>query len=317
VADPADTSREAARRDLGLDGRSSHADFRAALSDARVDAVVVATPTALHEEMCVAAAEAGKHILCEKPLAMNAEECAHIIHATAKAGVKLQVGFMRRYDPSFVAAKERIDAGDVGDVVLVRSLTHGPSTPKPWMYDLRKSNGPLAEVNSHDIDTLRWFTGSEFAEVYAIAGNFRSPEARRDYPDFYDNVVLVASFGNGMQGCIGGAQGVRYGYDSRCEILGTRGIVLVGRQEAHSVVSCTVSGATWPFVRSWQDLFTEAYAAEDADFIQCILEDREPRVTGKDGLEAVRVVNAGNRSIGERRPVRLESDGTGANAYLE
>ena len=107
------------------------------------------------------------------------------------------------------------------------SNTRGPSIPKPWMYDIKKSNGPLAEVNSHDIDTMRWFTGSEFQTLYAVGGNYRCPDARTEFPDFYDNVVLAASFANGMQGILDGAQGVGYAYDAKVEVLGTKGLSLI------------------------------------------------------------------------------------------
>jgi len=305
VVEPVAEARQAACEELGI--KRAYACYREALDDADVDAVVVATPTQYHREIVVAAADAGKHILCEKPMAMNAEECDEMIAAAGRVNVKLQIGFMRRFDASFGNAKERIDAGDIGKVVLVKSLTHGPTTPKPWMYDIRKSNGPLAEVNSHDIDTLRWFTGSEFEEVYAIGGNYRSPEAREQYPDFYDNVILNARFRNGMQGSISGAQGVEYGYDSRCEILGERGLICVGSLAGNTVVSHTAEGMTTPVVQSWRDLFLDAYRAEDEDFIRCIHEDRQPRAGGSDGKAAVMVVNAGNRSIVERRPVKLET----------
>jgi myo-inositol 2-dehydrogenase/D-chiro-inositol 1-dehydrogenase/scyllo-inositol 2-dehydrogenase (NAD+) len=173
------------------------------------------------------------------------------------------------------------------------------------MYDLKKSNGPLAEVNSHDIDTLRWFTGSEFKTVYALGSNYRCQEAREAFPDFYDNVCLCASFESGMQGFIGGAQGVKYGYDARVEVLGTEGILFIGRLNETSVVSCTRNGIVTPVVKSWVDLFLGAYRAEDEDFVRCILEDRLPSVTGLDGLRAVEVVNAGNESIRTGEVVRL------------
>ena len=180
LSDPDEVGLQAACAETGVS--ASYADWRQLLTLASVQAVVVATPTAFHHEIVVAAAETGKHILCEKPMAMTADECDAMIAAADSAKVKLQIGFMRRFDQSFLAAKQRIDAGEIGAVVQVKSLTHGPTTPKAWMYDLQKSNGPLAEVNSHDIDTLRWFTGSEFTEVYAIGGNFRSPQAARLHP---------------------------------------------------------------------------------------------------------------------------------------
>lgn len=271
-----------------------------------IDAIVVATPTDLHKEIVVAAAQSGKHILCEKPMALNSEECDLMIEAVEKNRVKLQIGFMRRYDRSFLEAKERIARGEIGDVVLVKSLTHGPSIPKAWQYDVARSNGPLAEVNSHDIDILRWFAESEFKTVYAIGGNYRCPDARQDYPDFYDNVVLTASFENGKQGLIGGAVAVRYGYDTRVEILGTDGILFIGSLDASSVVSCNPrQGSVKAIVPSWRDLFMEAYWAEDKDFVRCILDDKPPKATGSDGKKAVEVVNAGNRSIMEKRPIEL------------
>jgi predicted dehydrogenase len=290
-----------------LEVETGYADYRQALADPAVDAVVVVTPTSLHREVVLAAAKAGKHVLCEKPMAMDVRECDDMIGACDRAKVKLQLAFMRRYDESFRAAKERVDAGEIGDVVLVKSLTHGPSVPQEWMYDIAKSNGPLAEVNSHDIDAARWFTGSEIAEVYAIGGNYRCPQARARHPDFYDNVAMVCRFADGRQGFIDGAVSVGYGYDARMEIVGTRGVLFVGRTEQDSVVGCsTERGMVRPFVKSWRTLFSEAYLAEDQDFVDCILDGREPRVRGVDGRMAVAVVNAGNRSIVERRPVKVE-----------
>jgi myo-inositol 2-dehydrogenase/D-chiro-inositol 1-dehydrogenase/scyllo-inositol 2-dehydrogenase (NAD+) len=271
-----------------------------------IDAIVVATPTDSHKEIVVAAAQSGRHILCEKPMALNSEECELMIKGVEKFRVKLQIGFMRRYDRSFLEAKERIERGEIGEVVLVKSLTHGPSIPKAWQYDVARSNGPLAEVNSHDIDILRWFADSEFKTVYAIGGNYRCPEARQDYPDFYDNVVLTASFENGKQGLIGGAVAVRYGYDARVEILGTGGILFIGSLDASSVVSCNPrQGSVKAIVPSWRSLFMEAYLAEDKDFVRCILDNKSPKATGLDGKKAVEVVNAGNRSILEKRPIEL------------
>lgn len=304
VVDPFEDVAAIAQQDFEIPGR--YLSYKDALLDKDVDAVVAVSPTVYHKEIVVAAAQAGKHILCEKPMAMNVAECEAMIRAAEENRVKLQIGFMRRYDAGFVDAKERIDRGDIGDVVLVKSLTHGPSVPQRWQYDIDKGNGPLAEVNSHDIDTLRWFTGSEFSEVYAIAGNYRCPEARNEFPDFYDNVVMNARFANGMQGVIDGAVSVKYGYDARVEVLGTRGILFVGQLNQNSVVTCSKGkGMVTPIIASWNNLFEDAYLREDTDFVQCIKEDREPAVTGVDGMMAVKVVNAGNVSIKSRRPVGL------------
>jgi myo-inositol 2-dehydrogenase/D-chiro-inositol 1-dehydrogenase/scyllo-inositol 2-dehydrogenase (NAD+) len=307
LVDPVAGARQAACAELQLERASD--DYRDALRDGAVDAVVVATPSASHCEIVVAAAQAGKHVLCEKPMAMHAAECDRMLAATGQAGTTLQIGFMRRFDAGFVAAKQRVDAGEIGRVVSVKSLTHGPTIPKPWMYDIGTSNGPLSEVNSHDIDTVRWLSGSEFDEVYAIAGNYRSPEARERFPDFYDNVILTARLANGTQGCVCGAQGVLYGYDARCEILGERGLITVGSLAANTVATHTAGGSTSAIVSSWQQLFLDAYRAEDEDFVRCVREIRAPRASGQDGKAAVMVVNAGNRSIAQRRPVLVSEVG--------
>jgi myo-inositol 2-dehydrogenase/D-chiro-inositol 1-dehydrogenase/scyllo-inositol 2-dehydrogenase (NAD+) len=305
VTDPVAEARESAGRELG--GATAHPDFQTLLDDPAVRAVVIAAPTALHREIAVAAARAGKHIFCEKPMAMNSDECRAMIDAADQAGVVLQIGFMRRFDASFLAARARVDAGEIGDVVLVRSCTHGPTYPKPWMFDLKQSNGPLAEVCSHDIDTLRWFTGGEITEVYALAANYRTPEARAEYPDFYDQVLLSARFDTGAHGSITGAQGVQYAYDSRVEIVGTHGLVTIGTLQAGTTVVCTRDKELrQPSVVSWTSLYRDAYLAEDIEFIAAINEGRPARVSGHDGLAAVAVVNAGNESIARRQPVMVE-----------
>ena len=304
ISDPVAAARTAAQQELG--NVRDYPDFGALLDDSHVQAIVIAAPTALHREVAVAAAERGKHVFCEKPMGMNVTECDEMIAAAAKSGVVLQIGFMRRFDASFCTARERAQAGEIGEIVLVKSCTHGPTYPKPWMFDLAQSNGPLAEVCSHDIDSVRWFTGSEFADVYAIAGNYRTPEARASHPDFYDQVLLTARLTNGSQGCITGAQGVQYAYDSRVEIVGTHGLITIGNLDAGTVVVCTRDKQLRrPSVVSWTNLYREAYLAEDIEFVAAIREGRPALATGLDGRAAVAVVNAGNRSILERHAVSL------------
>jgi len=289
-----------------LDVKKIYTDYNDLINDENIDAIVIATPTVLHRDIAVKAANMGKHIFCEKPMAMDPEECEDMIAAARRNKVNLQIGFMRRFDRSFKEAKQRILNGEIGDLVSVKSLTHGPSSPQPWQYDIAKSNGPLAEVNSHDIDTLRWYTESEFKELYAIAGNYRCPQVKTEFPDFYDNVLLTATFTNGIQGLIDGAVFVQYGYDSRVEILGTKGVIFVGGLESNSVVTCNVqNGMNRNIINSWRDLFKDAYLNEDIEFIQSILESREPLATGMDGKKAVEVVNAGNQSILLKKPIQL------------
>ena len=142
VCDAFEEAAAAAAKELGTNRHET--DYKKVLSDESIDAVVIATPTKYHCEIAVAAAKAGKHILCEKPMAMTVEECDLMYKTAKECGVVLQIGFMRRFDASFIAAKKMVDEGKIGDVVMVRSNTRGPSIPKPWMYDISKSNGPLA-----------------------------------------------------------------------------------------------------------------------------------------------------------------------------
>ena len=306
LVDPVAEARSSAMAELGLD--KGYADYRQALEDPEVGAVVVVTPTVYHRDIVVAAAAAGKHVFCEKPMAMDAGECSAMIAACDKAGVKLQIGFMRRYAKDFQAAKAAIEQGRIGEPVLVKSLTRGPSVPQPWMYDIAKSNGPLAEVNSHDIDCVRWFAGDDISEIYAVAGNYRCPEAREKFPDFYDTVAMTLRFSKGAKGMIDGAVSVGYGYDARVEILGTKGVLFVGSLESSSLVVCSAEGAhelATPAVPSWRNLFLDAYREEDLAFVRAVREDLATMPSGRDGLKAVEAVVAGNRSITSGVPVKL------------
>ena len=307
MIDPVADAAQAACNELGIS--THYCGYEQALENREIDAYVIVSPTKYHKDAAVAVALAGKHVLCEKPMAMTVEECDEMIAAADKGGVVLQIGFMRRFDQSFMRAKEIVESGAIGDVVMVRSNTRSPGIPQPWMYDIQKSNGPLAEVNSHDIDTLRWFTGSEFSSVYVIGGNYRCPEVKAEFPDFYDNVIMAASFKNGMQGMIDGAQGVGYAYDARVEVLGTRGCVSIGRLEGDCVLTCSAENGlgNYPLVNSWRQLFKDAYLQEDISFIEAIMRGYPPKVTGHDGKMAVKVVDAGNRSITEKRIICLDN----------
>lgn len=304
VVDAVEETAKAAADELG--GIPFFTDYRSILKNDEIGAVVVVAPTNLHRQIVVECANAGKHIFCEKPMAMNEEECEEMIRACEMNGVKLQIGFMRRHDESFIRAKEMLDAGAIGDIVMIRSCTRGPSKPRPWMFDIKKSNGILAELNSHDIDCVRWLANSEFKTVFATGGNFRNREIAEEYPDYYDNMVMNGVMENGIQYSIDGAAYVQYGYDAKVEIVGTKGVLQVGRTDAQFLKCTTVeNGTSTPFITSWMTLFKEAYLEEDIQFIHCILDDAEPKVTGMDGKMAVRVVETGNESISQKKLIEL------------
>ena len=302
--DAVEAAAKAAAEEMGI--TKYYTDYHEILNDPEVDAVVVVAPTDLHKQIVIDCAAAGKHIFCEKPMAMTVEECDEMIEACDKAGVKLQIGFMRRFDASFREAKRLVESGAIGDLVQIHSNTRGPSKPRPWMYDIKMSNGILAEVNSHDIDAVRWIADSDIESVYAVAGNFRNPEAKEQYPDYYDSVLMNGTLKNGVHFCIDGAAYVQYGYDSKMEIIGTKGKINVGRSDKEFVHCTTVEGGTTtPFINSWMTLFIDAYLAEDTSFVNAVLNDTPVEVSGVDGRMAVATVEAGNCSITEKKIVTV------------
>ena len=308
IVSVADANIEAARSAAEIAGISEYeTDYRKAIQAPGVNAVVVVSPTNLHKEIVLECARRGLHVFCEKPMGMNIKECLEMMEACQKAHVKLQIGFMRRFDRSYQAAKEAVDAGEIGDVVLIQAHTRGPSKPQPWMYDLKASNGILAEISSHDIDLVRWFSGSEVSSLYAVGGNFRNPEAKENYPDYYDNVAVTGTLENGVQFLLDRAAYCQYGYDNRLEVVGTKGVIRVARESERfiSVIKPEVGAAT-PFTKSWRTLFKEAYLEEDRAFVDSILHGGRSVPDGMDGLMAVKVARMGNISIREKRIVTAE-----------
>lgn len=305
IVDAVEESAINAAKELGVERYDT--DYHRILGDPEIDAVLIVAPTNLHKQIVVDCANAKKHIFCEKPMAMNTEECDEMIEACRRNGVKLQIGFMRRFDSNFQEAKRLLESGAIGKLVQIHSHTRGPSKPKPWMYDLKKSNGILAEVNSHDIDSIRWMTGSDIHQLYALAGNYRNPEVKEEYPDYYDSVLMTGTTKNGIHFSIDGAAYIKYGYDSAVELIGTEGKIEAGRSEKDFVRCTTVEGGTaTPFISSWMTLFTDAYLKEDNSFVSAVLDDRPVEVAGYDGRMAVAVVEAGNRSIAEKQIVEVK-----------
>lgn len=291
--------------EYGIDDRYTALDE--ALDKSEFDAVVITTPTPTHKRLAVMAAERGKHVFLEKPMAMDLGECDTIIEACEKNSVHLQLGFMRRFDPDFALANERVRSGEIGEPMMVKSLTHGPGLPPPWARDLKTSNGNLAEVNSHDLDATRWFMDSNPARIYLEVANFKGAERGVDNENFYDTMILNLKFESGGVGSISGVCPCDYGYDSRMEIIGKKGIMFVGELKGNAL---TVgidrdTGLVTPIFSRWPDRFFLAYIHEIEHFIESIQNDTQPKVSGQDGRWAVAGVLAGTKSFLEERPVFL------------
>jgi scyllo-inositol 2-dehydrogenase (NAD+) len=274
------------------------------------DAVVISTPTFTHRDLAVRAARAGKHVFCEKPMALTVTECDEMIEAAEAAGVALQIGFMRRFQPEFVEARRRIEAGDMGQPMVIKSLTRGPGLPPPWAWDLERSNGMLAEVNSHDFDCVRWLAGSEIERVYAEVAHHKGADRGVDAEDFYDNAVVALRFESGAIGTIDGTCPADYGYDARVEVVCSEGLLVVGDMRGQPIVEARDRdvGTITPLYRTWPERFREAYRAEMRSFVDCALAGAAPAATGADGRAAVAAVRAANRSWQEGRPVAVAEE---------
>lgn len=308
ICDPDAATLQAAKQELGE--TKAFADYREALADDSVHAAVIVTPTFLHRDIAVATAERGKHIFLEKPMAVTAAECDAINAAVAKAGVRLQLGFMRRFDDGFMRAREILASGDMGRVMIIKSTGRGPGGPGPWMWDLKKSNGIVAEVNSHDIDSVLWMTGDRIVRLYAEAHNFKMPEVKEKFPDFYDNVVVSMRLWGGAMGTIDGTCPAHYGYDARMEILCEKGLLMVGTVQQQGCIKVTVEGRVeGQAVKTWRTLFKDAYLAEMEHFVQCVQNGSAPRVNGIDGKNAVEAVLAINQSVKSGQVVKFPEGG--------
>jgi myo-inositol 2-dehydrogenase/D-chiro-inositol 1-dehydrogenase/scyllo-inositol 2-dehydrogenase (NAD+) len=301
---------ESTAREVGADlGVPAFTSLEQALASDRFDGVVITTPTFTHAGLAVLAATSGKHVFCEKPMALTVEECDEMIGAAEGAGVVLQIGFVRRVQAEFVEARHKIEAGEIGQPMVVKSLTRGPGLPPPWARDLRRSNGMLAEVNSHDFDCVRWLVGSEISRVYAETANFKGQARGVTEPDFYDNAVVTLRFESGALGTIDGTCPADFGYDARVEVLGTEGLLIVGEHRATALLEIRTRGrGEVPTYATWPQRFEWGYREELRSFVEVALSGSRPAVGGIDGRAAVAAVRAANRSWLEGRPVQIRSE---------
>jgi predicted dehydrogenase len=277
-----------------------------AIRNADFDAVVITTPTFTHLQYTEIAANNNMHVFCEKPMCITLEDCDRMIDICKKANVILQIGFMRRFDAGFIKAKRMIMDGTIGEPIIVKSVGRGPGLPGKWAYDIKNSNGMLAEVNSHDFDSIRWFANSEYKSIYSVAKNSKNPEIGKEYPRFYDNATVLATLNNQVFGIIDSVCPCDYGYDARVEVVGTKGVIFIGSLQEYTTVTCTrEKGFVAPQVLSWKKRFHDAYIAEDRHFIDCILSGKSPSVSGEDGKFAVQAVIAANESILKNIPINL------------
>jgi myo-inositol 2-dehydrogenase/D-chiro-inositol 1-dehydrogenase len=297
VADPAPGAADKLAARFG--GRAT-TDPAELIGNPEVAAVVIAAPARFHTDLIVAAATAGRAVFCEKPMALTLADADRAITAAAQAGVPLQVGFNRRFDPAFAAARDAVLNGRVGTPHLLRSLTRDPggfdpARVPPWTIYL--------ETLIHDFDTLRYLNpGAEAVEVYAVADALVRP----DWKDrgLLDTSIVTIRFDNGAMATAEASFQAVYGYDIRGEVFGSAGMATAGDIRRTSM---TFHGSEGVAADTWRrniDLFHDAYVAELADFTACVRDKKIPRATGQDARAALAIALAAIRSVQTGAPAR-------------
>jgi len=277
-------------------------DYNTLLADPQIDAVLITASTNTHVEMSQAAAKAGKHIFCEKPISLDLEQIDETLAIVEKAGVKFQVGFNRRFDASFKRVREAVASGEIGEPHIMRISSRDPAPP-PIEY-VKVSGGIFLDMTIHDFDMARYLIGDEVVEVYA-AGGVRVDPKIGEAGDI-DTTVITLRFQNGVIGTIDNSREAVYGYDQRVEVFGSKGMVTAANPLTDTV---TYSGSDGSRAASPPYFFVEryksAFLSELQAFFTCIQEDTLPAVTGADGRAPVVIGVAALKSLRENRPVCL------------
>lgn len=304
IVDPDSRVRDRLQKSLGLD--AAFASVVDALEAANLDAVLVATPTSAHAETVIAAASAGKAIFCEKPLALTVDETRTVLDSVRRAGVLLQMGFMRRFDTAHAQAKAAIESGQIGRPLTFRAVGRDPGCPPLDFADPRHSGGLIIDMGIHDFDMARWLMSSEVERVSAEGSLLVCDELRR--VGDIDNATVLLRFASGAIGSIEVSRTAKYGYDIQAEVLGSEGAVRVGVTTARALDEIQVLSAaaaaddpTPAFVRR----FAPAYRAQIQDFIRCVQEDRPPLATGEDALAAIQIAEAATTAARSGQPVEV------------
>lgn len=279
-------------------------NYQDLLAQEDIDAVVVATPTSTHKEIVIETAKSRKAIFCEKPLSISLEESLEMVKAVQDAGAFFQMGFMRRFDPGYAAARRKIMEGVIGTPVVFKSSSRDPFRPSLEYADPKHSGGLIIDCGIHDFDLARWYMG-EVGYVYSIGGTLVYPEMR-EIGDI-DNAIVSLTFVDGMMGVVDLSRSGIYGYDVRTEILGTKGTLKIGYLRQTPVLVMTKEGITHDTVPYFMERFENAYVAQLQDFVDNVINQREPPVTGADGIAALQISVAATRSLKEGRPVIVSS----------
>jgi len=290
----------------GLEVEHSYAHLADVLERKDVEAIVITTPSKFHAETIEAAARAGKHVFCEKPIALTLPQADAALAAVQKAGVQLQIGFMRRYDSGYANARRRIAAGEIGEPVIFKSVGRDQQPP-PLSYFQGACNGTIfSDSGIHDFDLARWMMNDEIVSVHTFAGCMACPELAQF--DDVDAVLINLRFARGGIGNIEAFRKAIYGYDIRTEILGTKAALQVGYLSQTPLRVLNSAGITHDVVNHWLVRFGDAYLDELRDFVRCVRAGIPASITGEDGRRALAVAVAAEQSYREARPVTVGTE---------
>ncbi len=300
VADPVEEAARRAADDFGI--KFAVADYQTVLQSPAVDAVVICSATHTHATITMQAAAAGKHIFCEKPLDFNLGVIDQVLAAVQQAGVKLQMGFNRRFDPNFARVRQAVASGEIGAPHLMHIISRDPGPP-PHAY-IRSSGGMFLDMTVHDFDMARFLFGQEVVEVYAAAGVLVDP-AIGQLGDI-DSALVTLKFAGGALAVIDNSRRAVYGYDQRVEILGSAGSVSTGNiyPNAATISTATAIRRDLP-LNFFMERYTESYVVEMQAFVDAVRGDTPVPATGEDARAATALALAAMQSYADNRPVRL------------
>ncbi len=277
-------------------------DYKEMLADKDIDAVLVCSSTDTHADISIEAAQAGKHVFCEKPVDLTPEKVQAVIDAVEKAGVKLQVGFNRRFDHNFAHVRSLINEGKVGNLELIKITSRDPEPP-PAEY-AAVSGGMFLDMTIHDFDMARFLAGSDVTEVYASATCLVDP-AIGEAGDV-DTAIINLKFENGALGVIDNSRRAAYGYDQRIEVFGSLGAAMAANDTPTNVTVMNSDGVTTDKpLYFFLERYMQSFRDEMVQFVDAVLNDKPTPTTGTDGLNSILVALAAKKSVKEGRPVKI------------
>jgi myo-inositol 2-dehydrogenase/D-chiro-inositol 1-dehydrogenase len=300
VADVSEAAAQECARQFRVEQATN--DYRAVLDRPDIHAVLICSATDTHATIIEEAARAGKHIFCEKPIALNLAAIDRALAAVERAGVKLQIGFNRRFDANYRRVRQAIVEGEIGQPQLLHIISRDPAPP-PVQY-VKVSGGIFLDMSIHDFDMARFLIGSEVDEVYTAGGVMIDPAigAAGDL----DTALVLLTFANGVIGTVDNSRKAVYGYDQRVEVLGSEGAIATDNNYPNSAVISDARRVRRDLpLHFFMDRYTESFVAELKAFIEAVLYEMPVPVTGQDGRAPVVIALAAGKSFDEKRPVRL------------